>query len=194
MKQKTTAFCIAAAFGCIATLGAQTQTATTASQKSGSAKDVTITGCLAKGADGHFLLSNAQMNDSAGSSTTSATSTTASTTAGTPAGKTGSAMASTWLLGGSADLEKHLGHKIQVTGKTTWDGSMDHGRVPGATPSAAGTSTTAATSSAAPTSTGTTGSATSTGEQRKESTSEDMSANQPRLDVRSVKMISPACS
>jgi hypothetical protein len=103
-------------------------------------------------------------------------------------------MASTWMLGGGTDLEKHLGHKIEVTGKTTWDGSMDHGRVPGAATSA-GTSTTAGTSAAgAPTSTGTTGSATSAGEQRKETTTEETSANQPRLDVQSVKMISPTCS
>jgi len=190
MKQKTTAFCLAAAFGCIATLGAQTPTSTTTSQQSATAKEVTVTGCLAKGADGRFMLSNAQMSDKA-SSTTTATSTTASTTAGTPAGKTSSPVATTWMLGGGTDLEKHLGHKIEVTGKTTWDGSMDHGRVPGAAP-AAGTSTTASTS-AAPTSTGTTGSATSTGEQRKENT-EDMSANQPRLDVQSLKMISPTCS
>ena len=35
----------------------------------------------------------------------------------------------TWALAGGSDLDKHVGHKIQVTGKTAWD-SMDHGKTP----------------------------------------------------------------
>jgi hypothetical protein len=185
MKQKTTAFCVAAAFGCIATLGAQTPTSTTSSQsntmRSTPAHDVTVTGCLAKGADGRFVLNNAKMDDQMSSST--AAGTTAGTTAGTPASKTNMPAATTWMLGGGSDLDKHLGHKIQVTGKTSWDGSTP----PGAT--AGGTSTTGT-----PTTAGTTGSATTSGEQRTTSESDSKAANQPRLDVQSIKMIAASCS
>jgi hypothetical protein len=183
VKQKTTAFCVAAAFGCIATLGAQTQPASTGQPSTGStaAREVTITGCLAKSADGRFTLTNARIDEPMANRTSPAT--TSSTTAGTPATGT-PAPATTWMLGGGSDLEKHLGHQLQVTGKTTWDGSMDHGRTPGAT-GAAGTSAT----------TGTTGTATATGEQRKESTDRDNDGKgQPRLDVQSMKMIAPSCS
>jgi hypothetical protein len=183
MNQKTTAFCVAAAFGCIATLGAQTPTSTTSSQsntmRSTPAHDVTLTGCLAKGADGRFVLNNAKMDDQM-SSTTTAGTTTAGTSAGTPASKTNMPAAATWVLGGGTDLDKHLGHKIQVTGKTAWDGST----APGAT--AGSTSTTGTTA-------GTTGS-TTTGEQRTTSESDSKAANQPRLDVQSVKMIAATCS
>jgi hypothetical protein len=179
MNQKTTAFCVAAAFGCIATLGAQTPTSTTSGQsntmRNTPAKDVMVTGCLAKGADGRFVLNNAKIDDPASSSTT-AGSTTAGTPATPPASKTNMPAASTWVLGGGSDLDKHLGHKIQVTGKTSWDGSMSSGATTGGT-STTGTPTTAGT----------------TGEQRT-STESDKGANQPRLDVQSIKMIAPSCS
>ena len=186
MNQKTTAFCVAAAFGCIATLGAQTPTSTTSGQsntmRNAPAKDVMVTGCLAKGADGRFVLNNAKIDDPASSSTT-AGSTTAGTPATPPASKTNMPAASTWVLGGGTDLDKHLGHKIQVTGKTTWDGSMSSS---GAT--TGGTSTTGT-----PTTAGTTGSAPTSGEQRT-TTESDKGANQPRLDVQSIKMIAASCS
>jgi len=185
MNQKTTAFCVAAAFGCIATLGAQTPTSTTPNQsntmRSTAAHDVSVTGCLAKGTDGRFVLNNARTDDQMSTSTTP-DSTTAGTAAGTPASKTGMPAATTWMLGGGSDLDKHLGHKIQVTGKTSWDGST----APGAT--AGGTSTTGT-----PTTAGTTGS-TASGEQRTTSESDSKSANQPRLDVQSIKMIAASCS
>jgi len=190
MNQRTTAFCVAAAFGCIATLGAQTPTSTTSGQsntmRSTPAHDVSVTGCLAKGADGRFVLNNARLDDQMSSSTSagSTSSTTAGTTSatGAPASKT-TMPATTWMLGGGTDLDKHVGHKIQVTGKTSWDGST-----PGAT---AGSTSTTGT----PTTAGTTGSATPTtsGEQRS-STESDKSANQPRLDVQSIKMIAASCS
>jgi hypothetical protein len=144
------------------------------------ARDISVTGCLAKGADGRYMLTNAKMDTSAGSSTASTaggTSTTAGTTGTTanPAGTTPStasgmnAGASLVLTGSSdSDLEKHVGHKIQVTGKSAWDGST--GR-------SSGTTGTTGSTTAAPA----TGSATS-------------SADQPRLDVQSVKMIAASCS
>jgi hypothetical protein len=131
---------------------------------------------------------------SARSTAGSTTSTTATTTAGTPAGKASMPVgATTWMLGGGSDLEKHLGHKVQVTGKTTWDASMDHARMPGAT-GAAGTSTTPGTSPTAgnPTA-GTSGTAAASGEQRRDSMN-DTGSNQPRLDVQSLKMIASSCS
>jgi hypothetical protein len=185
MNQKATAFCVAAAFGCIASLGAQTPTPTTSGQSntmhSTPAHDVTVTGCLAKGADGRFVLNNAKMDDQMSSSTT-AEGTTAGTTAGTPASKTTTPAATTWLLGGGNDLDKHLGHKISVTGKTSWDASMSPS-------TASGTSTTGT-----PTTAGTTGSAATSGEQRTSTDSDSKGANQPRLDVQSIKMIASTCS
>src|SRR6266550_5366236 len=119
MNNKTAGFCVTAAFGCIATLGAQTPTSTTSgpsnTMRNTPAKDVTVTGCLAKGADGRFVLNNAKIDDPTSSSTT-AGSTTAGTPARTPASKTNMPAATTWVLGGGSDLDKHLGHKIQVTG------------------------------------------------------------------------------
>jgi hypothetical protein len=88
------------------------------------------------------------------------------------------------MLGGGSDLDKHLGHKIQVTGKTSWDGSMSSS---GAT--AGGTSTTGT-----PTTAGTTGAATTSGEQRTSTESDSKGAKQPRLDVQSIKMIASTCS
>ena len=188
MNNKIAAFCVTAAFGCIATLGAQTPTSTTSGQsntmRTAPAKDVSVTGCLAKGADGRFVLNNAKLDDQMSSTTAgSPGSTTAGTTAGATANKTNMPAAATWVLGGGSDLDKHLGHKIQVTGKTSWDGSMSS---PGST--AGGTSTTGT-----PTTAGTTGSAPTSGEQRT-STESDKGANQPRLDVQSIKMIAASCS
>jgi len=201
MKRMATSLCVAAAFGCIATLGAQTSTtSTTAGQRTpmaDKARDVTITGCLSKGADGKYMLTNARMDDNAvsdrsattttGTSTTTAGTTTAGTTAGTTTSTTTSTAgamntATSWMLAGGSDLDKHVGHKIQVTGRTTWDNPMDRSRTPETTTSAAGT--TAGT-------VGTSGTTTTaaTEEQRK-----DMRADQPRLDVQSIKMIAPSCS
>jgi len=183
MKRTVTGLCVATAFGCIATLAAQTpppagQRTTTADK----AREVTITGCLTKGADGKFTLTNARVDNPTAGSTATGTSGTA--TAGTttpPAGAMNQAPAMTFALAGGSDLDKHVGHKIQVTGKTVWD-SMDKGKTPDSTTAAAGTTAgTVGTS-------GTTSTA-ATQEQRK-----DPLADQPRVDVQSVKMIAPSCS
>jgi hypothetical protein len=202
MKRTVTGFCVAAAFGCIATLGAQTSTTpTTADQRApmaDKARDVTITGCLSKAADGQFTLTNARIENPTGapsSSTTAGTSTTTAgtTTAGTTAGTTTSTTASTqgamnsaaataWMLAGGSDLDKHVGHKIQVTGRTAWDNAMDRSRTPDTTTSATGTpASTVGTS-------GTTATASTEGQRK------DMRADQPRLEVQSIKMIAPSCS
>jgi hypothetical protein len=144
MNRISTGLSLAAAIGLAATLSAQTASTTTA--KTDKDHDVTVTGCLSKAAGG-FMLNNARVETGASSSTTTASGTTtagSSTTSATgtsgttpAAGASGAAMS--WMLTGDSDLEKHVGHKIQVTGKTTWDESMDHNR------SAASTSTSTTT-------------------------------------------------
>ena len=184
MKRVTTGFCVAAAFGCIATLGAQTPTppapAAERSPMTDKARDVTITGCLSKGADGKYVLQNARVDSPTTTGTSGTTATTPPATPGTTTATAGAnAAAMSWALTGGTDLDKHVGHKIQVTGRTGWDGPMDHAKGPDK-PAAAGT-TTAGTS-------GTTSTA-ATEDQRK-----DARGDQPKLDVQSVKMIAPSCS
>ena len=56
---------------------------------------------------------------------------------------------------GGTDLDKHVGHKIQVTGRSSWDSAMDHSRMPDAAAAAgttAGTTTAGATAGATGTS------------------------------------------
>ena len=85
MKRTATGLCVAVAFGCIATLGAQTpppagQRTSTADK----AKEVTISGCLAKGADGKYTLTNARMDNPMAGSTATGTSGTARPTHAAP--------------------------------------------------------------------------------------------------------------
>jgi len=168
---RMTALSIAAAFGfAAATLAAQTTTSTATTQRMNdkSGNEVTVTGCLARGADGKFTLNDARQDKS---TTTTAGSTTTGTT-GTESAAGGRERAMTWRLEGGSDLERHVGHKIQVTGHTDWKESDRTGSNP-------------------PTSTATTGT-TAGAEQRDRRTTTDM--NQPKLDVTSVKMISSSCS
>jgi hypothetical protein len=194
MKRTATGLGVAAAIACAVTLGAQTST-TTGSQRTSTttdkSHDVTVTGCLARDTNGSgFILNNAKMDNGASSTTTTSGTTTAGTTGATTSGTNASASMSNapamnWMLSGGSDLDKHVGHKIQVTGKTTFDPAMSHT----STSSAAGAGTTA--SSSTPT---TTGAATGTTGSREESRSGDSHGMQPRLDVQSIKMVSTSCS
>jgi hypothetical protein len=180
MSRTATAFGIAAALSLGASLGAQTTTTTD------KGREVTVTGCLARGSDGAYMLNNAKIDENASSSRSSASSATtttgSATTTGAPSptttGTTGSSSVGTtaaspttttagspmsWKLEGGSDLERHVGHKIQVTGRTEWN---EHS---------------SASSSPAP--------ATTTGTSGASST---MSSG-PKLDVSSVKMISTSC-
>jgi len=203
MKRTVTALCFAAAFS-IATLGAQTTT-TTAGQRSTNDKaahDATITGCLAKDASGSFTLTNAHVDNAMASTTTGAgatttAGTTGATTTGSPSNPSATSMsnapAMTWMLMGGSDLDKHVGHKIQVTGKTTWDASMSHGT---STTSAAGVGTTAARPDPTTTTAGAAGTTGTTGaleEQRDKGRDRSKSTEHPHLEVQSVKMISSSC-
>jgi hypothetical protein len=176
--------CIAAAFSFAASLGAQTSTSSATSTMSHD-KDIVVTGCLQRGADGNYMLTNAKMDESehpgasasTGTTGTSGTSTTAGTMASGSAMGSSAASASTWALeGSSSDLDKHVGHKIEVTGKEV---DSSHSSM-GTTGSTAGTTATTGT-------TGTSGSEASSSR----STSAHAS---PKLDVSSVKMISSSCS
>src|SRR5689334_11415576 len=120
MNRNATALCVAAALGCAVSLGAQsTTTTTTASQRpmtADKAHDITVTGCLSKGADGNFILTNAR--ESKGGDVATTTAPGAATTAGTtgsavppatsttatePAGS-GASSAMVWSLVGVSDL------------------------------------------------------------------------------------------
>ena len=195
MKRVTTGFCVAATLGCIATLGAQTSTTPTTTEQrapmTDKAKDVSVTGCLAKAADGKFTLTNAKVDSPmTGASSTTGTTSTPTTTPGTTTatGTTAAnAAAMSWALTGGTDLDKHVGHKIQVTGRSSWDSAMDHSRMPD--PAAAGTT---AGTTAAGTTAGATGTSGTTTTAAAEEMRKDTNANQPRLDVQSVKMIARA--
>lgn len=233
MTRTFTGLCVAAAFGMVASLGAQTTGQTTGtstdpsqhsrssmSDRSSKHGDVTVTGCLQKGADGNYILTNASVDEGAmgsasgayhggtGTSTTAGTTGT-STTAGTTSGTTaeaghGGAMesTSTWQLQGGKDLEKHVGHKIQVTGGMEMGSSSEnYGSSTGTTGTTAGTMTgstagttgsTAATGTTATsgTTTGTTAGTTGT----EQSMHHESATSGHRLDVKSVKMVSTSCS
>ena len=182
--KRTAGFCVAAAMACAVSLGAQTST-TTAQRSATTDKthDVTVTGCLARDTSGSgFMLNNAREDNGASSTTTTGTSTTTgaagttttggATTTTTPrAGSNMSNMAMSWTLSGGNDLDKHVGHKIQVTGKTSYDSTMSH------------------TSTASAAGAGTTGSLE--GQRRDRDNNRSM---QPRIEVQSFKMISASCS
>jgi hypothetical protein len=195
MMRMATGLCVAAALS-VVTLGAQTTPPATSGQRTASAdaaKEVTLTGCLSKGADGKFILNNAKMDNP---SATAGTSGTATPPAGSTAGTAGSAAmntAASWALSGGTDLEKHVGHQIQVTGKSSMNPAMDHGRTPDTTAAAAGGTATGATASGA-TAAGTVGTSGSTATAATEEQRKDTKTNQPRLDVQSVKMIAATCS
>jgi hypothetical protein len=166
----------AAVLAMSAAIGAQsttTATTTTQSQSSSDRHEVNVTGCLAKGADGRFTLTNARVEPVAASSSTTAgtsgsTASTAAGTAGTtsttatePAGSgTRRDDAGTWWLSGGSDLETHVGHRVQVTGRTSGDRSSG----------AAATSTTPSSST----------------------TTADTKG--PELEVQSIRMIASSCS
>jgi hypothetical protein len=189
MKRTATGLGIAAAVACAVTLGAQTSTTTTSQRTSSTtdkANNVTVTGCLAREGSG-FILNNARMDTTAGTSGSTAagatTSGTASTTGTNASASMSNGPAMNWMLSGGDDLDKHVGHKIQVTGKTDWNASMSHT----STASAAGAGTTATS----PNPTSTAGATGTTGSTEKGA---EAHGAQPRLDVQSVKMIATSCS
>jgi hypothetical protein len=164
MNSTMTGVCLAAAIGFAATLGAQAPTSTTTTATPDkSDREITITGCLTKTGDDYMLM-NARAND--GKSSTATTAGAASTTTAGTVATTGTVAVDTpimWKLSGGSDLEKHVGHKISVTGK-----AADRGHASMTTSASTSTSTTATTTTTAP--------------------------SAPKLDVKSIKMVSTSCS
>jgi hypothetical protein len=204
MTRRITGLCVASVCSCVISLGAQSSTSSATVQRSGAndaaGHDVTVTGCVAKAADGRFMLTNATvepmgMASTAGTSGTTSGGTTAGSTAGTAtagatasrpgSGSTAATDTMSWMLSGGSDLDKHVGHKIQVTGRTTWDSSMNRSMSSGSTGGATtGTTGTSAGSTAG----GSTAGATTAG------AASSTMANHPMVDVKTVKMISSSCS
>jgi hypothetical protein len=119
MNRIATGLCVAAAFSFATALGAQTSSTSSTTSSMSKDKEVTVTGCLQRGADGNYMLTNAMMDDAmhGGASTTGTTGTTSGATTSGSAMSHSTTAASTWTLEGGSDLDKHVGHKIQVTGR-----------------------------------------------------------------------------
>jgi hypothetical protein len=129
MKRTAIGTCIAAVLGFAVSISAQAPQTPPSPQtqrpmsSDRSSKDLNVTGCLSKTADGSFTLNNASITDPS-SPTAGTTGTAGSATAGTtgttptaPGGSSSTSGSTYALSGSSSDLEKHVGHKIQVTGK-----------------------------------------------------------------------------
>jgi len=167
-----------AALACAAPLAAQT-TATTPPgpgavaqrQAAGdrTAREITITGCLSKGADDIYVLTNSRTAARIGASADSPTSPIpaggAVPAATEPKGSGPTSRPPTWQLLGAHDLDPHVGHTIQVTGRALEEQSKNR-------------------DTQGETATGTTGT-TLPSESR---------SSQPRVDVQSIKMIASRCS
>lgn len=98
----------------------QTPSMTTRSQ----AHEIKLTGCVSRASDGTFLLTNARVEPARTPAATagSGASTTAGTTGSTAARPTEPAgsgtSGTTWRLEGGSDLAHHVGHTLEVTGRT----------------------------------------------------------------------------
>jgi hypothetical protein len=142
MSRTVIGMCMAAAFG-VATLAAQSTATSTAQTTMSKSDNITVSGCLQKDARGGFVLNNAQIDTSTDKSSSSyGSSSTTGTTGSATTSTTASASASTWNLeGSSSDLEEHIGHKIQVTGKEKPAAPPETGATTTGTTGTTGTST-----------------------------------------------------
>jgi hypothetical protein len=206
MTRTFTGLCIAGAFAFAASAAAQSNTSTAAQTAD---REVTVTGCLAKSGDGSYILTNADVEPAhAATSGASGASASASSAPSAVAGTSGSTAPATspssreahpasmstdttWTLQGGTDLDKHVGHKIQVTGNAAWSTPEHSGNGFSSTGAAS-----ASTGSTTATMTGTTSGSASGGEQRSPagSSTTGTSNAHPRLDVQSVKMVASSCS
>ena len=156
MKRTAAGLCFAAAIALGASVAAQTQAPGTTPQpgtapqttspapqppsaSSPAAREMTLTGCIAKGADGMFTLTNVQADSSASAAGSSATPTGTAGAAGAAPSSSAGASA-TWNLRGS-ELATHVGHRVQVTGKAA---AASTSGAAGATSGAAGATSGAA--------------------------------------------------
>jgi hypothetical protein len=146
-----TGFCLAAAFTMVAAGAAQERTSTTTSDQRTSTTtagkdDVTVTGCLSRGADGKFMLNNvARSEETNKAASTTASAGRAPSATGTT-GAAGAAAAQSWTLEGKDnDLAAHVGHRVELKGHLMPSASASTTTAPGASAS----TTTASGASAA---------------------------------------------
>lgn len=108
--------------------------------------EMTLTGCLQKGAEGNFTLTNVQADAKSGSGAAAPTGTAGATTPGAASSAAPAGATSTWSLKGGTDLANHVGHRIAVTGKAA-AASAASGSTPGATTAPPATTTAGSSSS-----------------------------------------------
>jgi hypothetical protein len=162
MVNRRTWFGLAITLGFAVSVTAQSTTTTpkpsTPSSRS-IENELNVVGCVSKTEDGRFTLTNARVEPAASATAKGSRPT-------EPAGSGPSGM-TTWALEGGADLERHVGHEIQVTGRAQTRQSAASKPSSTATPSA----------------TGTTGSTAAPDE-----------GHARTLEVQSIKMIATKCS
>jgi hypothetical protein len=116
MNRTTTGLCLAAALSFAVSAGAQTSKSS--DQDRSGTKDegnIKVTGCLERGSNGNFILTNAQVSE--GSNNPTGTSGTTSSS--------GIENTATWNLGGgNKKLDSHVGEKVEVTGRLAGESSM----------------------------------------------------------------------
>jgi hypothetical protein len=111
MPRRISGLSLAGALCAVLVVHAQSPTPMTshaAGTGAGASRTVTVSGCLTKDTNGRYML-------------TAATSSNRS-----------SAGPTTWTVAGHSDLKKHVGHRIQVVGRTTWDSAKDSRPTPDA--------------------------------------------------------------
>jgi hypothetical protein len=169
-----------------------------------SERNMTVTGCVERGPNGGYILTNAKMENPSGSmsGSSSATGTSGTSTSGTSAtgstsqyGSTGAsgAMANvtTWQLEGGSNLSEHVGHKVEITGHPAMSGSSSSSARSGMSGTTAGTSSSGTTSGTSTTESGRSGSMSG---QSSTGTSGSATGAEHKLNVESVKMVSTTCS
>ena len=174
MTQTISGLCAAGVIACAISIAAQAPSSATTTQRTtvdAAQHDITVTGCVAKSADGQFTLTNVVVEPKASTAGTGTTGTAPETAATSPTiiGTTIASAPTLWMLSGGTDLDKHVGHKIQVMGRTAWTPTMAGKPI-------SGTGTT-----------GTTGAATAGATTARTTTSG------PSVDVRTIKMLTVSC-
>lgn len=113
---KTFAFIGALSVTLVSTVAARQQQA----QESDESKMTTIVGCLEKNNSGGFWLTKGMMSSSATNRSTATSGAAQDRTAGSNMGK-----GTVYNLENGTDLDKHVGHKIEVSGRLDDDTSGD---------------------------------------------------------------------
>jgi hypothetical protein len=149
-------------------------TTTTAGEARSAAADrdaIRVTGCVAKTPSGYDLTNVTAVSPAAPAATTTSESARASATGALP---NSIAYATMFKLQRGDDLDKHVGHKVEITGR-------------------ASESSAAAPTSGAATTTGEPNRATGTVGGSTTDTARAAAPASPQLDVQSLKMIAAAC-